>query len=242
MANAGVLVTGEGLKPSDKGARIKFSQGNPIVSDGPFTETKELLAGYTIIETNTREEALEWVKRWPTLDADGEVELELRQLYELSDFTEGEALQKHVDLCAKMQNRPSSMCCYLLFNGQCRQAFEFYADCLGGEIVMLLTGGESPMKDEMPAEMHDKVMHVCLQVGKLMLMGSDCPPDMYEQPQGFHVQISIDDPEQAEQTFNRLAASGTVQMAFEKTFWAEKFGMVVDRFGTPWVINCSQCI
>lgn len=241
MAKAGVLVTGEGLKPSDKGARIKFNNGSPLVTDGPFTETKELLAGYTIIETNSREEALEWVKRWPKLDADGEVELELRQLFELSDFDAGEGLQKHVDLCHKMQKQPKSMCNYLLFNGNCHEAFEFYADLLGGDIVMSLTGGESPMKDEMPAEMHDKVMHICLKVGNWMLMGSDCPPDMFEKPQGFHVQIGMDDLVQAEQTFNRLAEGGTVQMPFEKTFWAEKFGMVVDRFGTPWMINCGQC-
>jgi hypothetical protein len=68
------------------GTRIKFSGGRPTVTDGPFAETKELIAGYSLIETKSKEEALEWVKRWPAEDADGEVELEVRQLYEAEDF------------------------------------------------------------------------------------------------------------------------------------------------------------
>lgn len=238
MAEAGVLVTGEGLKPSDKASRISFSNGQPVVTDGPFTETREIIAGYTMIQTTTRDEALEWVKRWPEDD----VELELREVFELSDFEPGDGLQKHVDLTEKLKKRPNTVCNYLLFNGNCREAFEFYADLLGGDIVMSLTGAESPIKDEISDLMQDKVMHVCLSIGNWLLMGSDCPPELFEKPQGFHVQIGIDDPLQAEHTFQRLAEGGTVLMPFEKTFWAEKFGMVVDRFGTPWMINCGQCI
>ena len=79
LAQAGILRAGEGLKPSAEAARIQFQQGKPIITDGPFTETKEVLAGFTIIEVNSKEEALDWVKRWPVEDADGNVELELRQ-------------------------------------------------------------------------------------------------------------------------------------------------------------------
>lgn len=86
MAEAGVLISGEGLQPSAKGARIKFSGGKPTVTDGPLTEAKELIAGFTLIQVQSKEEALEWVKRWPALDADGEVELELRQVFEAEDF------------------------------------------------------------------------------------------------------------------------------------------------------------
>ena len=88
MVDAGVMLGGDGLKPSAKGARIKFSGGKPIITDGPFAEAKELVAGYTIIQVGSREEALEWVRRWPTSDGDGEVELELRELYEADDFGE----------------------------------------------------------------------------------------------------------------------------------------------------------
>lgn len=86
LVKAGAMLAGEGLQPSSKGARIKFSGGNPTVIDGPFIEAKELIAGFTMIQATSKEEAIEWVKRWPTLDADGEVEIELRQVYEAEDF------------------------------------------------------------------------------------------------------------------------------------------------------------
>jgi len=88
MIQAGVMLAGEGLQPSAKGARIKFSGGKPTVFDGPFAETKELIAGYTMIQVKSKQEALEWVKRWPPLDAGGGVELELRQVFEAEDFGE----------------------------------------------------------------------------------------------------------------------------------------------------------
>jgi hypothetical protein len=88
MVRAGVMLAGDGLQPSVKGARVKFSRSKPKVIDGPFTETKELVAGYSIIQVKSRAEAIEWLKRWPVEDADGEVELELRQLYEAEDFGE----------------------------------------------------------------------------------------------------------------------------------------------------------
>lgn len=241
LAQAGILKAGEGLKPSHDGARIKFQQGKPLITDGPFTETKELLAGFTIIEVNSRQEALDWVKRWPVEDADGNVELELRQLYEMSDFADGPGLQKHIDIAQKLRKQPLSTSSYLLFDGNCREAFDFYAEVLGGDIVMMMTGAESPMAEEMPAEFSDKIMHACLKVGHWKLMASDCPPGMFEKPQGFHVQIAFEDEQQAEKTFTQLADGGTVQMPFEPTFWANRFGMLVDRFGTPWMINCGQC-
>jgi hypothetical protein len=86
LIKAGVMLAGDGLHPSSRGARVKFSGGKPTIIDGPFTETKELIAGFTMIEVKSKEEALEWVKRWPALDADGEVELEIRQVIEASDF------------------------------------------------------------------------------------------------------------------------------------------------------------
>ena len=86
LIKAGVMVAGDGLHPSSRGARVKFSGGKPSVIDGPFAETKELIAGFTMIEVKSKEEALRWVKRWPALDADGAVELEIRQVIEASDF------------------------------------------------------------------------------------------------------------------------------------------------------------
>jgi hypothetical protein len=88
MHKAGIVRGGEGLQPTSKGARLKFSKGKPKVIDGPFTESKELIAGYLIIEVPSREEAIRWMKRWPALDADGNVTLEIRQIYEAEDFGE----------------------------------------------------------------------------------------------------------------------------------------------------------
>lgn len=86
MANAGILIGGEGLHPSSKGTRVKFSGGKPSVIDGPFAETKELVAGYALIQVKSRDEAIEWTQRWPAIDGDGDVELEIRQVFEAEDF------------------------------------------------------------------------------------------------------------------------------------------------------------
>ncbi len=86
MVKAGVLLAGEGLHPSAKGARVKFSAGKPTVTDGPFNPTNELLAGFCVIQVKSKGEAIEWVKRWPALDGDGEIDIEIRQVYEAEDF------------------------------------------------------------------------------------------------------------------------------------------------------------
>src|SRR5579863_5526210 len=86
MARAGILLGGEGLRATSLGARVKFSGGKPTVIDGPFTESKDLICGYCLIRVASREEAIAWAKRWPALDGDGNVELEIRQLFEAEDF------------------------------------------------------------------------------------------------------------------------------------------------------------
>jgi len=86
MIDAGVMLAGDGLQASAKGARVKFHGGRPTVTDGPFTEAKELIAGYSIIQVASLQEAIDWVKRLPQSDGHGEVELEIRQLFEADDF------------------------------------------------------------------------------------------------------------------------------------------------------------
>ncbi len=105
MVNAGVMRVGEGLKPSAQGARVKFTRGKPTVTDGPFAETKELVAGFSIIEVDSMEEAIEWAKRWPAIDSEENVEIELRPIYELSDFGSGEAIERHQRLRDEMAKR-----------------------------------------------------------------------------------------------------------------------------------------
>lgn len=89
LVKAGAMLDGAGLKPSAQGARVQFTDGTPTVIDGPFADTKELIAGYTLIQARSLGEALEWVKRWPTLDGDGNVTIEVRPLYEDADFEPG---------------------------------------------------------------------------------------------------------------------------------------------------------
>jgi hypothetical protein len=96
LAKAGVLVDGSGLHQSSKGWRIKYSGGTRTVTDGPFAETKELIAGYTVIRVNSRDEALEWTMRFPNPAGPGkDAEIEVRQLFELEDFGPSEAVERH---------------------------------------------------------------------------------------------------------------------------------------------------
>jgi hypothetical protein len=88
MIKAGAMIEGAGLQRSEKGARISFSGGKPTIVDGPFAESKELIAGYSIIDVKSKEEAIAWIKRWPPLDGGGNVQLELRQLFSPEDFGE----------------------------------------------------------------------------------------------------------------------------------------------------------
>lgn len=90
------------------------------------------------------------------------------------------------------------------------------------------------------AEWRNKILHARLTVGDQVLMGSDAPPDRYEPSKGFSVTLGVNDPAEAERLFKALAEKGTVQMPLEQTFWALRFGMLVDRFGIPWMINCEQ--
>jgi PhnB protein len=128
---------------------------------------------------------------------------------------------------------------YLFFNGQCEEAFKFYAQVLGGKIDGMLTHAGTPAEQQVPAEWRDKIMHARLIVGDQVLMASDAPPDHYEKPNGFSVSIQIKDKAEAERIFNELAEGGKIQMPFGQTFWAAGFGMCADRFGIPWMVNCE---
>jgi PhnB protein len=129
---------------------------------------------------------------------------------------------------------------YLNFNGDCAEAFRFYERVLGGKIETMQTHGDSPIANQVPPSWHDRILHARLVVGDAVLMASDTPPGHYERPSGLYVSIGVDDPVEADRIFYALAENGTVTMPIEKTFWAERFGMLIDRFGTPWMINCDQ--
>lgn len=129
---------------------------------------------------------------------------------------------------------------YLFFNGNCREAFEFYAECLGVEIKAMLTPGDTPMGEQSAEEYRDRIMHACIELGANQLMASDwnCGPNpiAWEAPRGFRVSLNLDTAAEAERVFAALAEDGSVDMPIEKAFFAERFGMLTDRFGTPWMI------
>jgi hypothetical protein len=100
LAQAGMLLDASGLHPSSKGWRIKYEGGKRSVIDGPFAETKELIAGYTLIQAKSREEALEWTKRFPNPAGGPDCEIEVRQLFELEDFGPSEAIERFRELDA----------------------------------------------------------------------------------------------------------------------------------------------
>jgi PhnB protein len=131
---------------------------------------------------------------------------------------------------------------YLVFNGQCEEAFKFYEQSLGGKIAAMFTHAGTPAAEHVPPEWLNKIMHVRLEVDDSVLMGSDAPPDRYKPPQGFSVNIAVEKPEEAERIFHALAEGGTVGMPLQQTFWAARFGMVVDRFGIPWMVNCEGSV
>ena len=130
---------------------------------------------------------------------------------------------------------------YLAFDGRCREAFAFYARILGGKISFIQTIGESPMASSTPPEAHGRVMHVTMQIGDQVLQGADAPGE-FTQPAGFSVALHFDEAAEGERVFNALAENGMVQMPFQRTFWAKGFGMLIDQFGTPWIINAGQII
>ena len=126
---------------------------------------------------------------------------------------------------------------YITFRGNCREAIEFYKTALGAEVAFVQTFGESPMDAKGSA---DNIMHASLKVGDSTIMMSDDPNPQGDTGSGdISLTIGLNDPEKAKQVFDKLAKGGSVIMALEKTFWAEAFGMLTDKFGVRWMINCE---
>ena len=126
---------------------------------------------------------------------------------------------------------------YIAFNGNCRQAIEFYKNALDAEVVFSQTVGESPVSDMGPAE---NIMHCTIKVGNSTIMMCDNPrPESPSSEGNISLAIGLNDPHRARHLFERLSQDGTVVMPLEKTFWAEAFGMVTDKFGVRWMVNCD---
>lgn len=129
---------------------------------------------------------------------------------------------------------------YLIFNGQCKEAFMFYEKVLRGKIAGVFTFGEMPGPEQVDEASRDRIMHVRLDVGDAVLMGSDSLASMTEEAKCSYVSVHPETPEEAERIFHALADGGTEIMPVGETFWSARFGMLVDRYGTPWMINCEK--
>ena len=129
---------------------------------------------------------------------------------------------------------------HLHFNGNCREAFDFYARTLGGKIVFAMTYGEAPGAQRTSDDSRNKIIHARIDLGGQFLLGCDTPAERYRTPEGFNVMAAVEQPAEAERIFATLADGGQVTMPVQETFWAHRFGMVTDRFGVSWMIVVAQ--
>jgi len=128
---------------------------------------------------------------------------------------------------------------YIAFKGNCKEAIDFYKDVLGGEILFSQTYGESPMKG---MGNDDAIMHTSIKIGDSVIMACDNPSEEHPVSVGNNISLAIgsDDVAAADKMFNELADGGKVTMPMQETFWAERFGMLTDKFGINWMFNCEK--
>ena len=129
---------------------------------------------------------------------------------------------------------------YLHFGGQCEEAFKFYEKVFGGKMGDIFRYENAPDGQPIPADWRKKIMHVSMTIGDQLLMGMDAPPDRFSKPQGFHINIAMKKASDGKKVFDELSEGGKIVMPFAATFWAPGFGMMVDRYGIPWMVNCEQ--
>ncbi len=126
---------------------------------------------------------------------------------------------------------------YLFFNGNCAEAMSFYEKAAGAKLGQVFTYGTSPAAGHVPADLQDKIMHTSFHIGDSLLMASDCPPDKWAgAPAAFSLSISTASAEEAENVFAGLSDGAKITMAMGSTFFAARFGQLVDRFGVSWMV------
>ena len=131
----------------------------------------------------------------------------------------------------------SQLDAYLFFDGNCAEAMRFYERTLGGKLEAMMTHAESPVASQLPPGSADLIMHARLALDGGVLMASDGMPGQRQERKGFSLSLTYPTAAEAKTKFAALGAGGKVTMPFDKTFWAEGFGMLVDRFGTPWMVS-----
>lgn len=243
LVKAGIMRAGEGLKPSSEGVRVHFSGTNRTVVDGPFVETKELVAGYWLWEVESMEKAIEWVKRCPNPMME-DSDIEIRPLFEADDFGEEftpELREQEDRMRTDIAMQQATVQTYLFFNGRCEEAVKFYQSAVGAKVgeVMRFKDSPDPVPEEMiPPGFEDKIMHCDITIGQTMVMASDGCGDV--QPfQAFRLALTVPTESDADRVFDALADGGSIDMPLGKTFWSPRFGMLTDKFGVGWMVMVS---
>ncbi len=241
LAKAGILKDGAGLHPSAKAVRVRFSGAERTIINGPFAETKELVAGYWLWEVASMEQAIDWVRKCPNPMPETS-EVEIRPFYEAADF--GEALtptlraqEDHIAAMAAMQRARVQP--YLFYNGRCEEALGFYASALHAQVGMVLRWKDSPEPPPpgmLAAGFDNKIMHSEFTVGGTAVLASDGCGGWTSSFDGFRLALSVPDEATADHAFNALADGGRIDMPLAKTFWSPRYGMVTDRFGIGWMV------
>jgi PhnB protein len=243
LVKAGIMESGDGLKPSSEGFRVRFSGNQRIVTTGPFTETNEIIAGYWIWNVNSMEDAIEWVKKCPNPMDDEDSDIEIRTFYTMEDFAEadldGKAAAHENTLRQTLAMRKTAVNNYLFFSGRCDDALKFYQQHLSAEIKYLIRFNESPdpaPEGMLQAGFENKIMHVEFSLGNINIMASDGCNDV-EKFSGFRLVLTVPTEDEAHRIFSALAShGGKVDMPLSKTFWSPLYGQVTDQFGVGWMV------
>ena len=125
---------------------------------------------------------------------------------------------------------------YLNYGGNCAQAFRFYEQHLGGRITMMMTHGQQPNAKDVPPESKDAILYARMSIGETELMGSDVPPDRFQPMRSVYLSLTVSSIEEAERIYALLSDGGQIFMPMQETFFAFRFGMLRDKFGTSWMI------
>lgn len=241
LTAAGIMESGDGLKPSSEGYRVHFKGAERRVSKGPFTETAELVAGYWIWNVSSIDEALDWVKKCPS-PMEEESDIEIRTFYEMEDFAEldttGEITAQETQIRHTLEMRKAQVNAYLFFSGRCEEALDFYKAHLGATVQYLMRFDECP--DPLPEGMlqsgfDKKIMHAEFRLGDLRIFASDGCDDA-SQFSGFSLALTLDTEDNVRRAFNALADGGKINMPLAPTFWSPLYGQVTDRFGIGWMV------
>ncbi len=245
LVKAGIMKAGEGLKPSSEAKRIHFQGNHRSVTDGPFAETKELIAGFWLWEVASMEEAIEWVKRCPNPMLE-DSDIDIRPLYGMDDFAEndpsGVVRAQEESMQQSLSLQDANVQPYLFFSGRCEEALKFYEQSLAAKPIMSMRFNESP--DPVPdgmlqAGFENKIMHASFSVGKMTIMASDGCDDK-SKFEGFRLALSVPTEADADRVFNALAEGGKVDMPLMKTFWSPRYGMVTDKFNVGWMVMVRE--